>query len=125
MKIFVTGGFVSFNYTRFGAKECPDWQKGNLGKLTLKGNLKDLYDIQGSNFKSTMGHRTGETIFENWFAQEKFDAVTASSVETHEFRSVLESLPFVEMCSMEREGIKEWFMGNVGSFYVRREGHGK
>ncbi len=97
-KILITGGagFIGSHVVRRFVSNYPDYQIVNLDKLTYAGNLLNLKDVENeSNYRFVKGDIVDAAFIDEFFAQEKFDAVIHLAAESHVDRSITSPLDFV------------------------------
>lgn len=91
MKILITGGagFIGSNYAYNRFESYPEDEIVILDKLTYAGNLDNLKGIIDENrVHFVQGDIADKNFVNNFFEQEKFDAVVNFAAETHVDRSI-------------------------------------
>ncbi len=91
MKILITGGagFIGSNYAYNRFESYPEDEIVILDKLTYAGNLDNLKGIIDENrVHFVQGDIADKNFVNNFFEQEKFDAVVNFAAETHLDRSI-------------------------------------
>jgi len=98
MKLLVTGGagFIGSNFIRHILGQHPDWQVGNLDKLTYAGNLENLADMQGHAGYSFIKGDIADRDRVDSILKEGYGAVVNFAAESHVDRSILDASPFVD-----------------------------
>ncbi len=91
MKILITGGagFIGSNYVHYRFEKYPEDEIYILDKLTYAGNLDNLRNIVNEKrVHFVQGDIADKDFVNNFFEQEKFDAVVNFAAETHVDRSI-------------------------------------
>lgn len=91
MKILITGGagFIGSNYAYYRFENYPKDEIVILDKLTYAGNLDNLKGILDEDrVHFVQGDIADKDFVNNFFEQEKFDAVVNFAAETHVDRSI-------------------------------------
>ena len=89
MKILVTGGagFIGSNFIHLIRGKRPGWEVVNFDLLTYAGNLANLEDITGKNYRFVKGDISNPRDVASLFS-EKFEYVVNFAAETHVDRSL-------------------------------------
>lgn len=98
-KILITGGagFIGCHVVRLFVNKYPAYQIYNLDALTYAGNLENLKEVeQAPNYTFIKGDITDETLINQLFDENAFDAVIHLAAESHVDRSILDPLSFVK-----------------------------
>ena len=95
--ILITGGcgFIGSHFARLVCAEGRN-RAVNLDKLTYAGNLENLADISGDNYRFIRGDICDRELIERIFQEEKPRAVVNFAAESHVDRSILDSSPFLQ-----------------------------
>jgi dTDP-glucose 4,6-dehydratase len=98
MKILITGGagFIGSHVVRLFVNKYPNYDIINLDKLTYAGNLENLKDVDGkSNYSFVKGDIVDESFVNDFFDNNKFDAVIHLAAESHVDRSITNPTEFI------------------------------
>jgi dTDP-glucose 4,6-dehydratase len=95
--ILVTGGcgFIGSNFVRLLCA-TRDWRVINFDSLTYAGNLENLVDIKGENYRFVKGDIGERPLVDRLLDEEKPWAVVNFAAESHVDRSILDSSPFLQ-----------------------------
>lgn len=96
--IIITGGagFIGSHVVRRFVINYPNYKIINLDKLTYAGNLANLSDIENaSNYSFQKGDITNADFVNEFFLDQKPDAIIHLAAESHVDRSISNPLEFV------------------------------
>lgn len=95
--ILVTGGcgFIGSHFVRLLANDEAGYRIVNLDNLTYAGNLENLADVEGGDYRFVRGDIGDRALVERVLHEERPFAVVNFAAESHVDRSIIDSSTFV------------------------------
>ncbi len=132
VSIHVTGGcgFIGSHFVRLLCHNGA-YRVINLDKLTYAGNLENLADITGSNYRFVRGDICDRELIERLLHEEKPWAIVNFAAESHVDRSILNSSPFLQtntlgvqvlLEAVRKQPVKRFLQISTDEVYGDRDG---
>ncbi|HYX27960.1 MAG TPA: dTDP-glucose 4,6-dehydratase [Pyrinomonadaceae bacterium] len=95
-RLFITGGagFIGSAFVRLALTEAPDCQVVNFDALTYAGNLDNLKDVEGENYRFVHGD-IGNRDAVMTALDDEVDAIVNFAAESHVDRSIASADEFI------------------------------